>query len=101
MAEKTFKIGEYCKGGVITAKTTPTKAIVIAKEWDFSEGSSRKTSQKNAKEWDRLEVDINSENAERELRDYLEDLSTCYYADEVLKWIKSKVELKSKGFFDW
>ena len=31
MATKTWKIGEYCKGGVITIETTKTQFKVIAK----------------------------------------------------------------------
>ena len=31
MATKTFKIGEYCKGGVITVETTAKKVTIIAK----------------------------------------------------------------------
>ena len=95
MATKTFKIGEYCRGGVITTQTTKTKAIVIAKDWDFSQGSNRGSNQSNAKEWNRLEVDLNSTSAERDLQEFLLDLTTSYYTDQILEWFKSKVEFKS------
>ena len=62
MATKTFKIGEYCKGGVITVETTAKKVAVIAKDWDFSAGSKKGSNQSNAKEWNRLEVSTTDQN---------------------------------------
>lgn len=92
MAKKTWKIGERCKGGVITTQTTKTKAIVIAKNWDMSQGTNRGSSQANAKEWDRLEVNLSDSNARRKLDNYLFDLTTTYHTDLILKWFESKVE---------
>jgi hypothetical protein len=99
MATKTFKIGESCRGGIITAKTTKSKAIVIAKEWDMSQGTNRGSNQSNAKEWDRLEVDINDSDAYQKLREYLWDLTTSYYTDQVLNWFENKVTFKNS--FSW
>jgi hypothetical protein len=45
MATKTFKIGESCKGGVITIETTKTQVNVIAKEWDSSKGYNKGSDQ--------------------------------------------------------
>lgn len=99
MATKTFKIGEYCKGGVITVETTASKVTIIAKEWDTSAGYSKGSNQSNAKEWNRLEVSTSSSDAERKLDWFLFDLTTSYYADQVMEWIKTKVKFKSE--FDW
>jgi hypothetical protein len=99
MATKTFKIGEYCKGGVITVETTAKKVTIIAKEWDTSVGYSKGSNQSNAKEWNRLEVSTSSSDAERQLDWFLCDLTTSYYAGEIMDWIKTKVKFKSE--FDW
>jgi len=96
MATKTFKIGEYCKGGVITVEATAKKVTIIAKDWDFSKGSRRSSDQSNAKEWNRLEVSTNSSDAERQLDWFLFDLTTSYYAGQVMDWIKTKTKFTSE-----
>lgn len=98
MATKTFKIGEYCKGGVITIETTKTQVKVIAKEWDYSKGSSKGSDQSKAKEWNRLEVNLMNSDAERKIDWFLFDLTTSYYAGEILDWIKTKVEFNNRGW---
>ena len=98
MATKTFKIGEYCKGGVITIETTKTQVKVIAKDWDFSKGSNKGSDQKNAKEFNRLEVGLTDSGAERKIDNFLNDLTTSYYAGVVLDWIKSKVTFKQNSW---
>jgi len=96
MATKTFKIGEYAKNGVITAITTKNKVTIISKLWDVSAGTNKNSDQSKAKEVHRIEVTINPDNnsgkAERALLDYLCEETTSYYADEILKWVKSKVK---------
>ena len=103
MATKTFKIGEYAKNGVITAITSPNKVTIISKEWDFSAGSNKSSDQSKAKEAHRIEVSIDPEdnhgNAERELLDYLCEETTSYYADEILKWVKTKVKFPTNLFW--
>jgi len=91
MATKTFKIGEYCRGGIITIETTKTQVKVIAKEWDTSKGYSKGSDQSNAKEWNRLEVNLSSSDAESKVNWFLFDLTTSYYTDVILDWIKTKV----------
>lgn len=98
MATKTFKIGEYCKGGVITIETTKTQVKVIAKEWDFSKGSNKGSDQSQAKEWNRLEVSLTDSGAERKVDDFLNDLTTSYYSGVVLDWIKTKVTFKQSWY---
>ena len=48
MNTKTWKIGEYCRGGVITVTVNEYAVRVIGKEWDLSAGTTRGSSQKNA-----------------------------------------------------
>jgi hypothetical protein len=95
MATKTFKLGEVCRGGVITIETTKTQVKVIAKEWDYSKGSNKGSDQSNAKEWNRLEVNLSDNQAEKKIDWFLFDLTTSYWAGEILDWIKTKVEFKS------
>jgi len=99
MASKTFKIGESCKGGVITAIATKTKITIIGKEWDFSKGSNKGSDQSGAKEWIRLEVSTNDRDADRKLTIFLNDLSTSYYTDEIMKWCESKSDFRKQLFW--
>ena len=68
-------------------------------DWDFSKGSNKSSDQSKAKEFDRETYNATDNNVERQMMDFLEDLTTHYYASEVVKWIKTKVELQSR--FDW
>ena len=95
MATKTWKIGEYAKGGIITVETNKTTITVIGKEWDFAKGSRRSSDQSNAKEWTRLPIPITDPNAYRLLHDILNDITTSYYAGQILDWIKSKTTLNT------
>jgi hypothetical protein len=99
MATKTFKLGEVCKGGVITVEIKGKVISIIGKDWDTSAGYTKKSNQSNAKEFTRGTILSTDSNAERKMMDFLEDLSTHYYADEVVSWIKTKVKLESE--FDW
>jgi hypothetical protein len=94
MATKTFKIGECCKGGIITAIAMDEKITIIGKDWDFSAGSSRGSNQSNAKEWCREEFTLSEfySNTYNDLYEFLSYLTTHYYAEEVIKWIKTKVK---------
>lgn len=96
MATKTWKIGEYARGGIITVETKGNKVIVIGKDWDYSKGSNRKSSQSGAKEFDRLEVDTTMRESYKTLYMYLSDLTTHYYASNILEWIETKVKLTFK-----
>jgi len=92
MATKTWKIGERCIGGIITAVTKKDVVTIISKEWDMSAGTKKSSNQSNAKERDRLEVNlVTTFMWEIELANYIEQLSTHYHADEIVNWVRSKV----------
>jgi len=91
---KTWKLGEVAQGGVITVEITGKIIQVIGKEWDFSTGSRKSSDQSKAKEFTRGTVLANELDAEWKLSKFLCDLSTSYYADEIIKWIKSKVKVE-------
>ncbi len=97
-ATKTFKIGEYCAGGIITAQIKGDEVTLINKAWDHSAGDRRSSDQSNAEELSRITVNVEDSNAERRLDNFLNLLTTCYYAEEVLKWVKSKVKLSA---YEW
>lgn len=99
MATKTWKLGEVCRGGVITIETTKTQVKVIAKEWDTSKGFSKGSDQSQAKEWNRLEVNIAEKDSRSKIDWFLSDLTTSYWTDEILKWIETKVDLQKSKFW--
>jgi len=98
MATKTFKIGEYAVGGVITAIATQDKITIIGKNWDTSTGYKKSSNQTNAKEFDRLEVRTNDRDADRKLSNFLCRLTTAYYCDMVLAWVYSKTKITSEMY---
>lgn len=99
MATKTWKLGELARGGVITIETTKTQVKVIAKQWDTSKGFSKGSDQSQAKEWNRLEVNIAEKDSRSKIDWFLSDLTTSYWADEILKWIETKVDLQKSKFW--
>ncbi len=90
---KTWKLGEVAQGGVITVEIKGNEIAVIGKEWDSSTGYTKSSNQSNAKEFRRKEVSADTNDAERKLDMELCELTTSYHADNILKWIKSKVKL--------
>ena len=96
---KTWKIGEYAKGGVITVEIQGEIINVIGKDWDMSQGTKRGSNQSNAKEFTRETVLSSHNNCRRILSNFLNDLTTSYYSDKIVEWIESKVELKTHGYF--
>jgi hypothetical protein len=98
MKTKTFKIGEYCQGGVITVEIHGKVIIIIGKEWDFSQGTRKSSNQSNAKEFTRGTVMTTEQNAEMKIEMFLTDLTTSYWADKIMDWIKSKVSFNSFGY---
>lgn len=93
MKTKTFKLGEVCRGGIITVEIKKGVITIIGKEWDFSTGSRRSSDQSNAQEFTRSTFNSSDQTAERGVIEFLNDLTTSYHTDEVLKWVKTKVIL--------
>jgi len=93
MITKTFKIGEYMKGGVCTVEINGKDIAVIAKEWDFTAGTKRTSNQSKAKEFDRVEVKSDDYTAYRQIREFLEDLTSHYFAEQIADYIKQHTNL--------
>lgn len=87
---KTWKIGEYMAGGVLTVEIKKDTVTIIQKEWDYSKGSRRSSDQSSAKELDRKSFGINNYNARNDMYMYLSSMTTSYYSEEVLDWIFKK-----------
>ena len=81
-ATKTFKIGEYAMGGIIQVKVTGKIIQVFVKEWDTNEVLRTGT------------TSTEDDGVERKLSDFLNDVTSHYYAEQVMKWIKEKTGLK-------
>lgn len=91
-SKKTFNIGESAQGGVITIEIKNNLVTIIMKEWDISKGTNKNSDQSGAKEFNRCEADVSIRGAYDKLNEFLWDMTTAYYADELLKWVKSKVQ---------
>lgn len=92
-AKKTWKIGEYSKGGIITVEINGNEINIIGKEWDSSQGYSKGSNQSNAKEFTRKTILSNDRYCENKMFFFLTDLTTAYYADNIIQWIKSKIQI--------
>ena len=80
MAKKQFKIGECAVGGIIAVEITGK--VIQVKALDY---------------WSKKEVQTGSvmsdeRQAQWKLDNFLNDLTTSYYAGKVLDWIKTKVK---------
>jgi hypothetical protein len=91
---KTWNLGENCLGGVIHVEFSGGIIHVIGKEWDASVGWSRNSDQSNAKEFTRCSVHLQETGAYRKISDFLDILTTSYYAAEILTWMEMRVGLK-------
>jgi len=99
MATKTWKLGEVCRGGIITIETKGNTIVVIGKEWDNSKGCNKGSDQSGAKEWTRIEVNGEEHDADRQLTLFLQDLTTSYHCDQLMKWIESKTKMNKRMFW--
>ena len=98
MNTKTWKIGEYAQGGIITVEITGKVIAIIGKKWDFSKGSRRSSDQSGAKEFTRGTIDSTDDGSYIKILDYLCELTTSYYSEEIMKWIKTKIPIESRFF---
>ena len=97
---KTWKIGEYCIGGIITVNITGKVIQIQIKDWDMSKGTRRSSDQSNAKVLFTGTVDTTDRNAYRKVYDFLIEQTTSYYTEQVIEWIEGKVG-KLNTEFNW
>jgi hypothetical protein len=73
---KTWKIGEYCEGGVIRAKSCGEFVKLEIRDYFTDELL-------NDGAFGRIH--------ERQILEFLNNFTTSYYAEKVMQWIKQKV----------
>ena len=76
MAKKQFKIGEYALGGIIDVQTNDRLRTVEIQARDF-----RSKAIVQSGTFAQASIDV--------IDDYLNELTSYYYAEKVLNWIKS------------
>ena len=86
-AKKSFKIGEYAVGGIIQVelkgKMLSVKALDYNSKREVQSGS----------------ILTDEYNAYWKTMNYLNELTTSYYADKIMKFIESKTELNNRSNF--
>lgn len=80
-ATKSFRIGEYALGGIIQVQITGKLIMINALDWNTKKVITSGSAMLN--EYDSL----------RKIDNYLNDLTSSYYADKILNWIKSKINV--------
>ena len=85
MATKTFKIGEYAKGGII--KVTTSKDKIDIKVIDMFDNEVIEHIEYT---FDEEQAKINCSDLERMISNFLHEITTSYYTEKVMKWIKDK-----------
>jgi hypothetical protein len=79
MATKTFKIGEYAVGGIIQVRTTSNSINIDALDWNSKQKIMGR------------EFQVRAMNLTNEIDNYLNELTSSYYADKVLNYIKENL----------
>jgi len=86
-AKKSFKIGEYAVGGIIQVelkgKMLSVKALDYNSKREVQSGS----------------ILTDEYNAYWKTMNYLNELTSSYYADKIMKFIESKTELNNRSNF--
>lgn len=84
-ATKQFKIGEYAIGGII--KVDISGKVLAIKALDWNSKKEVMSGSCVADEYD----------ARWKVFNFLNELTSSYYADKIIQWIESKVELNKSG----
>ena len=77
---KTWKIGECCVGGIIQAK--------ISEGTYFPQGTTVKILVKEWKTGEIIHSNIFGRIHESKLDNYLNEMTTSYYASKIMEWVK-------------
>jgi hypothetical protein len=90
--KKTFKIGEYVIGGIIEVIADKTSITINFRNMYSGNRELVATRQ----------FQIANTDTIRNIQFYIEDNGTHYYADKIVKFIESKIDLpKINGPFGW
>lgn len=89
--KKTFKIGEYVVGGIIEVVSNKESITINFRDM-FGKTNDILVTKSFL---------INSRDVERDILFYISDNGTSYYADKVLDYIKSKIDIPRLNHFGW
>lgn len=81
-------IGEYCQGGIISVEIDDNNVTLIGREWDYS----KPLPQDNARKWIHQSYNIHTDPLEWLTMGWLEEITTYYHADMIMKWIKKQIK---------
>lgn len=95
----TWKIGEYCTGGIITVNVEDNRVRLILKDWDYSTGSRRSSDQTNATVLEHVTYNADDQDAYRDMIQQLGVWTTSYYAEKVMEWVMTKVNIRKSLFW--
>lgn len=73
--KKTFKLGEYCAGGIIEIKINNTKTLIEVRNATWEENKTIEVRQFRW-ELDSFKLEL-----------YLNELTTSYYASKIRDWV--------------
>jgi hypothetical protein len=81
-ANKSFKIGEYAVGGIIQVQLTGK--VVVIKALDYTTKTPIKAGS----------TTTDTPGFERMINNYLNELTSYYYAEKIMGWITEKTGIK-------
>jgi hypothetical protein len=81
---KKFLIGEYAIGGIIQVEIKDDLVIIKALDWENNDVVRFG------------QCSINQPDAEDLIDDFLYELTSSYYADQIMTYIKTKVTFKQR-----
>jgi hypothetical protein len=87
MAKQTFKIGESCIGGIIEVTITGKVIQIKALDWQTKKEVRKGT------------TDTTDPNCEQKIDDFLTDLTSYYFVEKVMKYIRDNVNFKNESYF--
>lgn len=80
---KMFKIGEYAVGGIIQVDVVGKVVLIKALDWNTKKPVSTGS------------TSLDDPNAMMKIEDYLNELTSYYYAEKIMEWIKGSIGDKS------
>lgn len=89
MATKKFKIGEYAIGGIIQVDIEGGNLHIKALDYNTQKEVIGGTFM------------ANENDARWKILNYLNELTSSYYADKVMEWVESKVDLHKGSGWIW
>ena len=87
MPKETFRIGESCVGGILEVTITGKVIQIKALDWQTKKVVRTGT------------TDTTDPECERKIDDFLTELTSYYFVEKVMKYIRDNVNFKNESFF--